>query len=486
MTTEAAARALRQPVRPAVLRALAGRLLMTLAVLTIPPLLVAWGVGDMGLVPCRVAITLGLGSLGVLLGRAPLPQEVRPNEAKVLAAGGFLLGSLVMAVPFAVGGVAPVDAVFEAVSAVTTTGLSTVGSVERLSPGLHFARSWMQWYGGLGMVMLSLAILLHPGTTARRLALTEVEEGDLLGGAREHARRVLVVYTSLTGVGILALLATGAAWLDATCLTLAAVSTGGFATHDASLAALPGVAGPALVLGLSLAGALPLAAWYRAARGEPGALLADRQLPMIVGLGLVTAAVVAAGLAAQGRAEAVLHGLGMAFSAQTTTGFATLDCAQLAPASKLALIFSMLIGGGLGSTSGGLKVLRLMVLGKVAAAALTRTALPPHAVYAPELGGRRLGDEEVSEAAVLLLLGLCTVAASWFVFVAAGYDPLDSLFEVASATGTVGLSVGLAAPALPTFLKAVLCVDMLLGRLEVVAWLVLLRPGTWLGRKEEA
>ena len=151
----------------------------------------------------------------------------------------------------------------------------------------------------------------------------------------------------------------------------------------------------------------------------------------------------------------------------------------------LILIFSMLVGGGVGSTAGGFKLLRLLIPVHVFRLLLLRTCLPKHAVTETRLAGRRLLDEEIKSALLLILLFIVVVALSCFPFIAMGYDPLDSMFEVVSATGTVGLSVGLTNVALPAVLKGILCVDMLMGRLEIIAWLVMLYPWTWLGRRME-
>lgn len=101
----------------------------------------------------------------------------------------------------------------------------------------------------------------------------------------------------------------------------------------------------------------------------------------------------------------------------------------------------------------------------------------------PRIHGLKLEEREVHEEVLIVILFIAVIVLSWFSFVIMGYDSLDSLFEVVSATGTVGLSAGLTGPDLPAVLKGVLCADMLLGRLEILAWLVVVYPGTWLGRR---
>ncbi len=162
-----------------------------------------------------------------------------------------------------------------------------------------------------------------------------------------------------------------------------------------------------------------------------------------------------------------------------------MPCSQLDPDSKLAVIFSMIVGGGVGSTAGGFKLLRLLIAVSVFRLLIVRTCLPRHAVIEPRLAGRRLQGDEIQAALLLIFLYGVVVAVSWLQFVATGYHPLDSLFEVVSATGTVGLSVGITSADLPAQLKGVLCADMLMGRLEIIAWLVMLFPGTWFGKRME-
>jgi trk system potassium uptake protein TrkH len=116
---------------------------------------------------------------------------------------------------------------------------------------------------------------------------------------------------------------------------------------------------------------------------------------------------------------------------------------------------------------------------------MRRTAATEHAVVETRLGGRRLEDEDIIHVLIIIIFFAIVVVLSWLVFLACGYPALDALFEVVSATGTVGLSTGITSSGLPAFLKLVLCLDMLAGRLEIVALLVTLYPVTWMGRKRE-
>ena len=399
----------------------------------------------------------------------------------------FLFTPLVMSYPMMSSGLGFLDALFEAVSGVTTTGLSTKVTLVDAPQTFLFARAWMQWYGGLGVVVLSLALIMQPGLVAKGLAVTEAESDDLVGGTRAYARRALIVYGVLTALGIIGSWSMGVGVFDAVLYTFAAVSTGGFAPHDGSLATFGWPAQVWITL-LCLAGAIPLAFYYRMFKEKRRVAVDFLQLQAVVIACLVVSLAVGVAMrlsAGMAWPQVLHHAPLLAFSAQTTAGFSSMPCGQLDAGSKLVLIFSMLVGGGAGSTAGGFKLLRLLIAASVFRLILLRTCLPKHAVIEPRLAGRRLQHEEIQAALLLIVLFVAVVALSWLPFVAMGYSPLDSLFEVVSATGTAGLSVGLTSATLPPLLKGILCVDMLMGRLEIMAWFVLLYPGTWFGRRME-
>jgi trk system potassium uptake protein TrkH len=478
---------LRYAVRFRVICKYFGQLCLVLAALTLAPLAMSVIFGDR-IITLRYGIMIsGLAALGTGLARLRAPSRVQANEGMVLVALMFFFTPLVMSYPMMASGLAFPDAFFEAVSGVTTTGLSTKATLVGAPETFLFARAWMQWYGGLGIVVLSLALVMQPGLVAKGLAVTEAEADDLVGGTRAHARRVLKVYGALTGLGIIGSWAVGVGFIDAVQYTFAAVSTGGFAPNDAGLASLGWLAQVWITL-LCLAGAIPLTFYHRMVMEKRGGAVEFLQLRAVVVAALVVSLAMGAAMRLSGGlawSQVFHHAPLLAFSAQTTAGFSSMSCAQLDAGSKLVLIFSMLVGGGAGSTAGGIKLLRLLIAVSVLRLILLRTCLPKHAVIEPRLTGRRLQAEEIHAALLLIVLFVAVVALSWLPFVAVGYSPLDSLFEVVSATGTVGLSVGLTSATLPALLKGILCVDMLLGRLEIIAWLVMLYPGTWVGRKME-
>ena len=480
-------RALRYSVRFLPVLKYFGQICIVLALLTLVPLVVSIILGDYRVALRYTIVVVSVFLMGFSLQRLPTPKRIQTNEAMVVTALIFLFAPIVMTWPTMASGLSFTDALFETISGITTTGLTVTASVADKPAIFLFSRAWMQWVGGLGIVILFVATMLRPGLVAKRIGDLEDYEADLVGSTRAHARRVIIVYSILTGFGIIVLGLLDAGWFNGVIYSLSAVSTGGFSPHDASLAGLSSQWLQAIVILLSVAGAIPLVLYFRSFKEGGRVLIRDHQLQGILIAGLAAALLMALFLTRDGFSwiQALHHGVLNAFSAQSTAGFSTLDISQLNAGAKLTLIFSMFLGGGVGSTAGGIKILRLLILGQLLFTFLQRPGMPRQAVAEASLGRHRLETDELQSALSIVFVFLAFVGISWLVFVAMGHNPLDSLFEVVSAIGTVGLSSGISAPDLHPILKGVLCADMLLGRLEIIAWLVLFYPRTWIGRRLE-
>lgn len=461
-----------------------GQLFLPMAGLAGLPALVAFVFGELELGIRLLAMAGLLATVSLRLAHMEAPHDVRPNEAMAITALSFIIASLVMIWPMAAGGLSPLDAWFEAVSGVTTTGLTMIGDVESQSPGLQFTRAWLQWYGGLAIVVLALAVVLEPGPTAKRLADSETGLPDLVGGTRARARQALLVYGVLTAAGVVLLGVTGLGAWDALLHGMTAVSTGGFSTRNDSLAHF-GDATRAVISLVSLSGAVAFGLYVLAWRRDWGHVWRAPELVGLLALIVLSSLLVIlfmVWVGGQGWGEALRHGPVMAISAQTAAGFSSLDPASLDPASRLVLIGSMFVGGDGGSTAGGVKVLRLLIVFALLRHVLLRAALPRHAVASPMLAGQALEEARILAAMAVVVLHALVILVSWVVFVAHDSEPFAALFEVTSAVGTVGLSAGLTGPELAPSLKVVLIADMLMGRLEVIAILVLLYPANWRNR----
>ena len=479
--------ALAYAVRVSVLGKYLGQLALTLAILAAVPGAVALLDGEHA-----VALRYGLVMTGLVLAtlptlRLPAPAHVQSNEALLIVALTFLAAPLLMSYPMMAAGLSFADALFEAISGITTTGLTTVQHIEDKPRSFLFVRAWMQWYGGLGIAVLSVALLMGHHMAARRL-MEPVAGEPLVTTARSYARHILIVYLLLTLAGCAVLWFILDDALLAVLHTLSSVSTGGFSPYSTSLAGLDSWAARCAVMAFALCGALPLIVYHRATQHGWRAIAADvevRALAVMVVLVVVVLNLTMSAAAGAGGMDTVLHAGLLGISAQTGTGFSSLVVGELDDVSKLVLILSMFVGGGVGSTAGGIKLLRLVILLRLLQLMLRRTALSDHAVLKPRLTGRLLEEEDLQRAMLVILLFAATIAVSWPVFIAFGHAPLDALFEVVSATATAGLSTGITGSDLHPLLKAVLCVDMLLGRLEIVALLVILYPRTWIGKRAD-
>lgn len=479
--------ALLYAVRWPVLGRYLGQLALVLALLTLPPLGVALYYAEFSISLRYLTVIALLLAAGWPLARLQAPDRIQGNEAMVIVTLAFVLSPLLMSWPLAASGLSAMDAFFEAVSGITTTGLSTLATVQGRAHSFLFARAWMQWYGGLGIAVLAVALMSQHGLAARKLVDASGTELQV-SSTRTRARRVLAVYVLLTLAGVLLIWLAGLTPFDALAHALAAVSTGGFSTFDQSLGgALPPLA-PFAVMFVSFLGAVSLPLYFFAWRRGIGELLRDMELRTLAAACLAGSLLLAVWFWHAGvpLAEALRQGSLLAVSAQTTTGFSAQSTAHLDAFPKGLLILSMAVGGSLGSTAGGVKLLRVLVLLRFIQMLLRRTAATEHAVMEVRLGGRRIQESDMIQALLIIALFAAVVALSWLAFLAWGYPPLDALFEVVSATGTVGLSSGITSSALPALLKLVLCLDMLAGRLEIVALLVALYPVTWMGRKQEA
>jgi trk system potassium uptake protein TrkH len=462
-----------------------GQLLIIQAILTVAPLAVAWYYGDFNIAARYAVIILLILILALPSTRLKASEQIQTNEALVVVALAFLLSPLLMLYPMSAAGLSVLDTLFEAISAVTTTGLTTVTDTEDKSRSFLFVRAWMQWYGGLGIVVLSIALLMRHHLAARRLTESIISE-NIVTTARTHARRMLGVYLAVTMFGFLLLFALSADGFIALTHTLSSISTGGFSTYTNSLAGFENPVLSYAVIGLAIMGATPLPLYYQIAVKNWRAALGDIELRTLLLLGLISSALLGyfIHLETGWQITGVTgHALLIGFSAQTTAGFSSLDVAELSDPAKAVLMGSMFVGGGIGSTAGGVKILRLLILLRLIQALLQRSSMPSHAVSEPRLGGKFLEADEIQRALLLILLFILVILLSWFLFLAFGYPALDSLFEVISATGTVGLSTGITHGELHPVLKIVLCADMLLGRLEIVALLVVMYPPTWFGKR---
>lgn len=481
----------RRFITPADARALLhhlGRLLQLLAVLLLPPLLVA----VLTLDRTRIAAFVGMAAGSWLLGRlaaAGEPRELRRREALLATALVYPLYATVASVAF-VGHMPPVDALFEAMSGLTTTGLTLI-DVEAAPASLLFYRAWLQFVAGAGIIIISLVVLTQAGSAAAQLYASEAIEQNLLGSVRATARMVAFVYLALTAAGYLALLLAGADPFSGLLHAFAMVSTAGFSPFGESIAAYGSLPITAVTAFFMLAGAVSLPIYWLAWRGRIHhgwrRVLGDVQVRTLLVLAVVGAVLFAAYGPTQGHSQGAAGVAFNAISAVTTTGFTVGDPAAWPTGTRITAMALMVIGGGLGSTAGGIKLLRLLMLAALVRWMVYRLMLPREAHIRVHVGGRSLDREDAPRAAIIVTLYMLVLLASMLALAPLGNGMADPLFDTISALSTVGLSVGFVDPGLPGWAKLLLAFDMWVGRVEFIPVLLLLYRGNWQrsgGRKQ--
>ena len=425
----------------------------------------AWGLALPG---------LGLVGVGGLLWRICLPrggESLTLQEGAVVVVIAWISAILVGALPLmAVGRLDFTQAIFESTSGWTTTGLSVV-DVATAPKLLLLYRSVMQLAGGAGLAVIMLSALAGPAGTG--LSTAEGRSDQLVPNVRRSAKLVVTIYSGYTFCGCLALRLAGMDWFDAVNHAFAAISTGGFSTRPESIGYWnsPWVEGVTVVL--MLLGTMNFVTGYALLHGKFRAVGKNGEIRLqallIPAMVLVVFAGVTCGLYPT-LGKQLRVAIFEVVTALSTTGFSTVGYGNWNGLGWLVLIVLMIIGGGTGSTAGGLKQYRVYALYRGMLWEFRRMLLPRGAVTMPDVwvGDTRrfLGDRELRQLATFAFLYLGTLAVGTGILAAYGFSLKESLFEFASALGTVGLSVGVTSASAPAGLLWTETVGMILGRLE--------------------
>ncbi|MEE8200798.1 MAG: TrkH family potassium uptake protein [Candidatus Acidoferrales bacterium] len=427
-----------------------------------------------------------------LCQRAEAP---RLHHGMVVAALGWLLVPLLGAVPIlwiahrlaalpdasltVLAFTSPWNALFEAFSGFTGTGLSMALRESQLPASLQWWRSLMEWVGGVGVIVLMLSLLRHV-LGVRHLYSSEAREEKILPSVTSTARTIWWIYLFYTTASVLLLRAAGMPWWEALNHGMTGIATGGFSVTDGSMASY-GTGVRLLLLLIMVAGAISFVTHYQVLRhGRLSALWRDAQhkaLWLILAAGAVL-------LLLENRwygGESVwLDSVFQWASALTTAGFQTVDLLGWSPTAKLLLSLAMILGGVAGSTCGGLKLLRVVTLYRGLRWRFQRVSLTRRQLMRYQVDGEALSETEadrlVRAAGVLAALWATLLwAAVLFLLhiVPHGFTLSDVILEVASAQSNVGLSTGITHPTLLWPAKLTLILVMWMGRLEIIPVFIL-------------
>lgn len=471
------------------------------------------------LFPAAIAVGYGespwpfVAAAGITASAGFALEAVTQGKERIGAREGFLVVSVLWVVVAAFGAIPyllsgeeqlayPVDAYFESMSGFTTTGSSILADIEALNRSFAMYRQFSQWIGGMGIIVLALAVLPRLRVGGRQLFQVEApgpEVEPLAVTIREAARRFLVIYVGITVLEAAVLAIFGWTGIDdemtlfeAVGHAFTSVSTGGFSTRNASLAAF---AAPTqwVVAGFLIVSATNFALLYRATIGRRlRVFLRDDEFRVYAVLLVLACVVVFSEVVRKGIAtgEAALReSVFNTVSLLTTTGYANADYNQWSGLALIVLIGAMLIGASAGSTSGSVKVIRHVIIGKMLRRELDQT-VHPELVAPLRLNGRPVEEKALRAVIVfvLLYLGFVALGAVGVLIESARADVTLSPFEAIAASATtlggVGPALGFAGPVgnfdpFTDLSKSILIVLMWMGRLEIVPVVVLFTRRYW-------
>ncbi len=467
----------------------AGRICRFLGASFVAPAIVAAYYGEWTDVPGFLlggAVTGGLGHAAVAVSREA-GDELRRIEALSVVAGVWLLFAFLCAIPYLWVGFGTVDALFEAMSGITTTGATILTDFDAPGRGLFFWRATTQWIGGMGVITLVIAVLPRLAHGVRQLFFAEAPgptAEKLAPQIRKTAAALWRLYAGLTATQAVALALAGMSWYDAVCHAMTTLSAGGFSPHPQSIQGYDSAAVEWIVCGFMLLAGANFALQYRALAGRPGALVRDDEIRVyaaIIALAAATLALFLWRFEADG--EPLRRAVFQVLSILTTTGYASADFELWSNQTKLVLLALMFIGGCAGSAAGGPKVLRHVIAGRFTLCELRRT-LHPRGVLPIKIGGRVVPEKVIRSVLVFFVFYVMAFAVAAAVVVGFGADVETAVTAAAATLGNIGPGFGEVGPmssfgGLHPVSKITLVGAMWIGRLEVVTVLALVRPEVW-------
>ena len=466
-----------------------GMILLCLAVLMILPTIAGLWYGEN---VSHFIITMAItGAVGFVMTRVkPYSSVIYAKDGFVIVGLGWILMSLFGALPFVISGDIPnyIDAVFETVSGFTTTGSSILENVEEMSQGCLFWRSFTHWIGGMGVLVFIMAVLPMSGEHSMHIMRAEVPGptvGKLVPRVRQTAKILYLIYVAMTAVEVVLLLFGGMSLFDALIHAFGSAGTGGFSNKAASVGAYDSAYIEMVIAVFMALFAINFNLYFLILIGRWREALKSEELRWY--LGIIAFSVLAIALGIRGSSGGMLSALRHAFfnvsSIISTTGFCTVDYVQWPYYCQWILVILMFCGACAGSTGGGLKVSRVVMVFKNITCEI-RQMLHPRTVTRVQMDGKRV-DEAGMKAVntffacfvVLLILGTFLVSLD-------GHDTATNFTAVLSCMSNIGPGISLVGPTgnfniFSYASKIVLTFAMLIGRLEIYPILILFAPSTW-------
>ena len=434
-----------------------------------------------------IAILTGIVMFALTRGSVDLSRR----DGFGIVALGWIAASIFGALPYITTGVIadPVSAVFESMSGFTTTGASVLSELEALPRGVLFWRALTHFFGGMGVLVLCVAILPFLGVGGMQIYRAEMpgpSKDRLTPRIATTAKLLWGVYVLLCVAEAALLRLGGMNWFDAFCHAFATMATGGFSTRSASVAAYNSVYIEIVIIVFMFLAGTNFALNFRALRGKPLCYFSDPEFRFYVGAWLTATVLIVLniyGSVYPSFWQAVRAAFFQSTSIMTTTGFCTENFDVWPGASKVVLILLMFVGGCAGSTGGGMKNIRVLVLLKKSLREI-RLFMQPQAVLKVKIGGAPVAQDVVSHISAFFVLFVLVFALGTLLMTLFTPDLQTALSSVIATLGNIGPGLGGVGAvenfaSIPTMGKIVLTVFMLLGRLELYTVLIILLPSFW-------
>ena len=403
--------------------------------------------------------------LGIILDKKFEKGDLNLGSAMILSAITFIFVSLIGSIPFLFY-LSPIDALFESVSGFTTTGLTMINP-EGLPYSLLFWRSFTQWIGGVGILIIFILLISSPGISAYYIYESEGMMQRIRANIYNTVKRIFVIYGFYTAIGIILLFIVGMPLFDSVVHTFSSVSTGGFSIKNNSIAFYNNIFVEIVIIFLMIVGATSFFMHDKILKGGIKDYLKNKEVQMFWFISILFSILLSIFLISS---EPIKNGIFHSFSALTTTGFYTVS--NFSEVSKFLLIILMIIGGCVGSTAGGIKIIRVGIISNAMSWLNKKISYPVSAVIPFKFDKKTIKEYEVTILSLFALIYIVILIISTLVINLSGYSFIDSMFISASAEGTVGLST-IDVYSMPIICKLVLIIDMLLGRLEIIPFMVL-------------
>ena len=468
------------------------RLLGVMGVLMVLPLVVALIYSEYDSAVCFfvLAVVFALtGFLGTL--KKPSNTVMFAKEGFAITAVAWIFMSLVGAIPFVVTGTIPnyIDACFETVSGFTTTGGSILTAVEGMEKSVQFWRTFTHWIGGMGVLVFLIAVV--PMADGYSMHLMRAESpgpvvGKIVPKVKDTAKILYMIYLAITVLEIICLKLTGITLYEAVTLTFSTVGTGGFAVTNSGIGGYSTLTQAVFIVFMALCG-VNFTVYYFLIQRKPKEAFAIDEVKYYFGTLLIAATLISINVyragAVEGFGQSFHHSLFAVTSVMTTTGFGTLDFDKWPEFSRVLLMGLALVGACAGSTGGGFKFSRALIVIRNARNELN-FLVHPKAVKRVYMDGHVVEGTTVKSVSAYLCLYVVTMLASFLLVSLDNFDFQTTITAVIATLNNIGPGLGMVGPMgnyseFSYLSKIVLMFDMLAGRLELLPIFIVIKPKTW-------